>query len=129
MDWINILNQVFELCIVPLLAIATKVLIDFINTKIEEGKRKTDSELAIKYLSLLNDTVCDCVQATNQTYVEALKNKNAFNAEAQKQALQRTVDAVKLVLSEEAKTYLSHFVGDLDILIKEKIEANIAALK
>jgi hypothetical protein len=114
---------------VPLLGLATSVLIVYVKKKIAEGKEKTNSELADKYLGLLEITIIDCIRATNQTYVNALKDKNAFDADAQKEALARTTDAVLAILSEEAKTYLSHFVDDLDVLIQEKIEANIEKQK
>lgn len=129
MDWLKILDQVFDVCFIPLLGLATTVLIFFVKQKIAESKEKTNSAMADKYLGLLEMTIIDCIKATNQTYVNALKDKNAFDADAQKEALARTTDAVLAILSEEAKTYLSHFVDDLDVLIQEKIEANIEKQK
>lgn len=129
MDWLNILDQVFDVCLIPLLGIATTVLITLIKQKIAEGKVKADSEITVKYLGLLEQTVVDCITATNQTYVNALKDKNAFDEAAQKEALARTAAAVKAILSEEAKKYITNFVGDIDAFIQEKIEANIETVK
>lgn len=129
MDWLNILDQVFDVCLIPLLGLATSVLIMFVQQKIAESKEKTNSELADKYLGLLEATIVDCIKATNQTYVNALKDKNAFDAVAQKEALALTTDAVMAILSAEAREYLSHFVGDLDKFIQEKIEANIKTVQ
>lgn len=129
MDWLNILDQVFDVCLIPLLGLATTALIFFVKQKIAESKAKTDSEMAIKYLDLLETTIVDCIRATNQTYVNALKDKNAFDGEAQKKALKLTIDAVLKILSNDAKEYLTHLVGDLDEIIKEKIEANIEKVK
>lgn len=129
MDWLSILDQVFDVCLIPLLGIATSVVIMLIKQKIAESKAKSDSEITVKYLSLLEQTVIDCINATNQTYVNALKDKNAFDAEAQKEALARTTAAVKDILSEDAKTYITHFIDDLDVFIQEKIEANIKTVK
>lgn len=129
MDWLNILDQVFDVCLIPLLGLATSVLIMFVQQKIAESKEKTNSELADKYLGLLEATIVDCIKATNQTYVNALKGKNTFDAVAQKEALALTTDAVMAILSAEAKEYLSHFVGDLDKFIQEKIEANIKSVQ
>ena len=125
MDWLNILNQIFDVCLVPLLGVATTALIFFVKQKMAESKTKTESEMADKYLSLLETTIIDCIRATNQTYVNALKDKNAFDGEAQKEALKLTTDAVLTILSEDAKEYLAHLVGDLDEIVKEEIEANI----
>jgi hypothetical protein len=129
MDWLHILDRIFNVCLIPLLGLATAIAIDCIKQKIAEGKAKTESEIAEKYLSMLEVTVVDCIRATNQTYVNALKDKNAFDGEAQKEALQQTTDAVLAILSSEAKVYLTHFVGDLNALIKQKIEANIELVK
>ena len=125
MDWLNILQQIFELCIIPLLAIITRSLVIYISTKKDELKNKTDNELAKKYLDLLNDTIANCVIATNQTYVEALKKENAFTADAQKAAFEKTYQAVIATLSEEAQKYLPEVVGDLQTHITQKIEASV----
>lgn len=125
MDWLNILQQIFELCVIPLLAIITRSLVIYISTKKDELKNKTDNELAKKYLDLLNDTLADCVIATNQTYVEALKKENAFTADAQKAAFEKTYQAVIATLSEEAQKYLPEVVGDLQTYITQKIEASV----
>lgn len=129
MNWTLILNQIFEICLVPLLGLATTALIVFVKAKISQGKASTNSEIAIKYLSVLEQTVVDCIKATNQTYVNDLKDKNAFNAEAQKTALMHTASAVSQVLSDDAKTHLTDLFGDLETLIVEKIEANIENAK
>lgn len=129
MDWLNILNQIFDVCLIPLLGLATSALIVFVKQKITEGKTKLNNEMATRYLDLLEVTVIDCIRATNQTYVNALKDKNAFDAEAQKEALALTTAAVQAILSEEAKNCLNLFVGDIEVLIKEKIEANIDLVK
>ena len=125
MDWLNILQQIFELCIIPLLAIVTRSLVIYISTKKDELKNKTDNELAKKYLDLLNDTIANCVIATNQTYVEALKKENAFTADAQKAAFEKTYQAVIATLSKEAQKYLPEVVGDLQTYITQKIEASV----
>ena len=74
---------------------------------------------------MLSDTVINCVIATNQTYVEALKNKNAFDAEAQKVAFEMTYNAVINVLNDDAKKYLTNVYGDLSIYITNMIEAEV----
>lgn len=129
MDWLSILDQVFDVCLVPLLGLATAVFIAFIKQKMNESKEKIDNELAEKYLGMLEMTIIDCVKATNQTYVEALKDKNAFDAEAQKHAFELTKNAVIKILSNDAKVYLAHALGDLDAIIDEKIEATIKDVK
>ena len=82
MNWMEMLQKIFEVCIIPLLGILTTYLIMFIKKKSKELEDTTDNELYKKYIEMLQDTIVRCVIATNQTYVEALKNKNAFDKEA-----------------------------------------------
>lgn len=121
----DILQQIFELCIVPLLGILTAYIVKLVQKKINELENSIDNKTAKKYLDMLNDTIVDCVIATNQTYVWALKDKDAFDEEAQKEALRITKDKVFELLNEEAKEYLSEFYGDLETYVIAKIESTV----
>lgn len=125
----QLINQIFELCIIPLLGILTGFIVVFIRKKIAETITKTDNELYKKYLNLLNDTICSCVIATNQTYVDALKKAGSFGKEEQLIAFNATKDAVLSILSTEAKQYLKTIIGDLDTYINQLIEAEVKELK
>ena len=129
MDWYELLNQIFQVAIIPLIGVLATFLISFIEKKKQEISNKIKNETIKKYLDMLDDTIIACVNATNQTYVEALKNKNAFDEAAQKEALQLTYDAVMAVLTEEAQTYLTEVVGDLQSFVLTKIEAGVAIAK
>ena len=50
MDWMSVLEQVFELVVYPVVGIAGIYLTYLISTKIQEIKQKSDDELAHKYL-------------------------------------------------------------------------------
>ena len=119
----------FQLVILPLLGILTKFLVAWISAKTDELKQKNDNDLYDKYFDLLETTITDCVIATNQTYVEALKQQGKFDAEAQKIAFQKTYEAVMSILTEDAKEYLIHALGDFDAFVNAKIEANVKAGK
>lgn len=129
MDWLSILQQIFEVCIVPLLGILTTVIVQYLTQKKNEVKAKTDNELAQKYLDILNNTIAQCVIATNQTYVESLKEKNAFDGDAQKEAFNKTYNAVINTIGEEANKYLPMVIGDLQTYITEHIEAAVKQSK
>ena len=125
MDWMVILYQIFDLCIVPLMGILTMYLVQFIRMKSQEITDKTENELADKYIQMLTDTITACVIATNQTYVDALKKQGKFDKEAQKYAFELTFSAVMAVLSDEAKHYLASVYGDLTAYITTRIEAEV----
>ena len=124
-NWLEILYKIFEVAVIPLLGILTAYAVQFLRAKGAELGAKTDNEILSKYIGMLTNTVTDCVIATNQTYVEALKKQGAFDAEAQKVAFDLTYKAVIQVLSDDAKSYLTNVYGDLTIYIGNLIEAEV----
>ena len=129
MDWMNVLEQVFELVVYPVLSITGIYLTYLISVKIKELKQKTNDETAKKYLDMLNETISNAVLATTQTYVESLKKQGKFDAEAQKIAFQQTYEAVMRVLTADAIKYITTSVGDLETYITNKIEADVKLYK
>lgn len=125
MEWLTILYKIFEVCVIPLLGVLTVYIVKFIQKKTQELNSKNENELMNKYLTMLSNTIIDCVIATNQTYVESLKKQGKFDLEAQKVAFEMTYNAVINVLSNDAKTYLSNIYGDLDKYITNMIEAEV----
>lgn len=117
--------QIIQVCVIPLLGILTKYLVDFLAAKRDILKSQNSSIVAQKYTDMVYDTVVKCVIATNQTYVEALKKNGAFTKEAQEEAFNRTMDAVLAVLSDEAKDYIITATGDLNTYLTQLIEAEV----
>lgn len=124
-ETIDLLGKIFELCIVPLLGILVPFVIQWIRTKSAALVASADNDLSKKYITMLTDTVTNAVIAVKQTYVDALKGKNAFTAEAQKEAFTMAYTAVLNNLTDEAKVYLNEAYGDLESYIKVLIEAKV----
>ena len=129
MNWLEILNTIFNVAIILLLLAGSAYLVSLIHAKTKQIKDKTESDTADKYLGMLEDTITKAVIATTQTYVESLKGKNAFDEDAQKEAFTRTYNAVIATLTEDAYTYLTTVVGDLDAFITTRIEYNVKTTK
>ena len=127
--WLIILQQIFEVAIIPLIGVLTGILIKYINSKSSEIIATTENEQAKKYIALLDNTITSCVLATTQTYVDSLKKDGKFDAEAQKTAFEMTYNAVLNVLTEDAKNYLTAFYGDLRAYMTNKIEAEVQNAK
>lgn len=125
MDWLKILYDILEVCVVPLLGILTAYIVKFIQVKNAEIQDKINNDIADKYIDMLANTITDCVLATKQTYVESLKKENAFTKEAQEEAFQLTYNAIMSILTEDAKEYLAQIYGDLTAYITNKIEAEV----
>lgn len=125
MNYTELIADIFQVCIIPLLGVLTAFFVKWVNAKSAEIKTNVDDATLQKYMDMLTKTITDCVVATNQTYVESLKQQGKFDAEAQKEAFKLTSEAVLSILSAEAQMYLSTAVGDLNIYITKKIEAEV----
>lgn len=125
MDWTIYLNDIMQVCIIPLLGVLTAFVVVWIKGKTKEVQAKIDNEFTQSCLTVLETTVVNAVLATNQTYVEALKKENAFTLEAQEQAFKKTYDAVLASLTEDTKKGLATITTDLTAYITEMIEAKV----
>lgn len=125
----QLVAQIFQICIIPLLGVLTTFLITWIKSKKEALKQQTDSELAKKYLDMLDNTITDCVIAMNQTYVNSLKQQGKFDSEAQKKAFTDVYNKVIAILGQDAIEYLNSAVGDLNEYITSKIEKEVSSNK
>lgn len=122
MDKMELIQQIFELCIVPLLAVLTGYIVTWIKAKTAEIEQN-------KYTDLISDTIIQCVVATNQTYVEALKKEGKFDAEAQEKAFEITKQAVLAVLTNQARDFIEMSYGDVEAWLNQQIEATINTYK
>ena len=125
-NWSELSEILIKLVLIPLFGYAATCFRSWIKVKIAEVQEKTKNELVKKYTDLLDTTIYECVMATNQTYVEALKKENLFNIDAQKEAFKLTYDAVYSILTDEAQKYLGEATKDLSAYITNKIEAQIS---
>lgn len=122
MNWQTL---IIEIAAAILAAVGSWVLVKvktLISTKIKNAK-------VAALLGGAVDVVASAVKITYQTYVEAIKGTDAWTKEAQSTALQMATDAAKSKLSEEMKTYISENFGDVDLWLKEQIEAKLYDLK
>lgn len=122
MELNELLIQITRMVIIPLLIALSAYAVKWINARAEEIKASTKNEYTQKYIEMLNDTITSTVIAINQTYVDALKEKNAFDKAAQEEAFNRVYNMVKETLTEEANKYLNEAIEDLNTYITIKIE-------
>ena len=121
----ELINQLFEIVIIPLLGALTIYAVKWINAKTKKLSKEIDNETLNKYLKMLSETITKCVIATNQTYVETLKKQGKFDEEAQKIAFQKTYEAVIAIINDDAVEYLTAAVGDVETFLMESIEAEV----
>ena len=125
----EIIQDIWQICIIPILGILTAFIVKFLKIKSEEIVGKVDNDIAEKYIYLITDTITNCVIATNQTYVDSLKKEGKFDEKAQKVAFEKTLNAVLAILSEDAKIYIKETTGDLNTYLSQMIEAEVSKNK
>ena len=126
---IEMLSDIFEVCILPLLAVLTGYAVQFIRAKSAETAARTENETAQKYIKMIEKTITDVIIATNQTYTNSLKEQGKFDEEAQKIAFQKSFDAIMAILSDDAKEYIISTTGDINIYLTQMIEAEVSKNK
>ena len=119
---LTVISTVVTAIVLPLIALAGKKLIDYINTKTQNEKLRAA-------LSQANEAVQKAVALTAQTYVDELKKQGAFDATAQIAAFDRAIVAAQASISADAKTIIAANVGNLDNWLTTAVEAAVKASK
>lgn len=98
----------------------------------QAGKRAQASIDDIKtqgYIKEITDAISDAVEATSQTYVDALKKAGKFDAEAQAEAAKRALTACIASISPAANAFIKSAYGDLEKYLANRIEAEVRKQK
>ena len=122
MDYNAILTELIIGIIGLVLSAIGAIIAVLINKYVANEKLKTT-------LSSFHDLVRNSVLETYQKYVEELKDKNMFTAEAQKTALSACLSLIKGNMPRNVAEWLKSNVSDVDEYLKDNIEAQIGALK
>lgn len=92
-----------------------------------------DSKMADKqaagFLNEALSAVFSATKITYQTYVEAIKGSELWNADAQKKALNMAKETAIAEFSTGAKNYIEKNYGDIEKWVENKIESSIYSLK
>lgn len=110
---------------VMLMGLATWVssfVTSWLSTKIKDKKLRS---LAVQ----LNEIVMRAVMTITQTYVDNMKKQNAFDGEAQKNALNKCLGIINTQLTQELRCYIEDNFGDIKSYLVTLIESTIASLK
>lgn len=125
MDWMEILQPAVQMIVTAIVGLLASIAISAIEAKKKEILQRMKDERARKYVEMVTETINKCVIATNQTYVESLKDQNIFDEAAQKEAFRRTYEAVLDILTGDAINFISEAYGDVEGYITNSIEAQV----
>lgn len=80
-------------------------------------------------LSEIARAVTNAVAMVSQTFVDELKKSGAFDPEAQKEALQKAIQAALNALSIETRSFIQAVYGSLESYLTTCIEAEVRTQK
>lgn len=109
--------------------VATTFLCKWLLSLSEANKIKVKNEKVQTTIGLITDMIVTAVETTTSTYVKQLKAENLFDADAQKEAFNRTFETVKKQLTDDSKKIIAETYGDVETYITNKIEQFVEELK
>ena len=122
LTWSNILLAIISMVLTTASSVFIPIGVAWAKSKIKDAK-------VAKYVGRIGDIIVDAVIATNQTYVDSLKDKDLFDAAAQKIAFEKTKSTVLALVNSEAKAVIVEAYGDFDAWLISKIESTVGQVK
>ena len=123
------LQTVLVQLLIAILPILSAFILRLLNIKSNEIKKLTKNSKFDKYIDYAADIIKNSVIAVNQTFVEKLKEQNAFTPEKQKEAFELAKKKILSMLNEDAKKILAAIYGDLNTFLDSQIEATVNSIK
>lgn len=111
------------------LPIVAKYVIEFLQTITDAKLAKMDNEYVASVISKVEQIVIDCVQNTNQTFVDTLKNNGGFGEAEWAEARDLTMKNIKALLKEDISVLIEEEYGNIDVYLDTIIEKTVNELK
>ena len=119
------LKDILFAVITAAVPVLTAYLVVLIRKVGENAAANTENVKAKTYIMEAAEAIAAAVAATNQTYVDALKNAGKFDAEAQKQAAKKALAACLQSISPAAQEFIERAYGDIREYLTTRIEAEV----
>lgn len=126
---VEVLQNVLYAVIAAAVPVITGFVCRWLASLYENNKVKIKNEKAQAVVGQVTDMIVAAVETTTSTYVKQLKADNLFDADAQKEAFNKTFDAVKKQLTEESAKIIAETYGDVETYLINKIEQFVEELK
>ena len=126
MEFLKALLLAVVTAAVPVL---TTYAVGFIRKAGENAKANTENVTVQGYIQEITDAVSDAVEATNQTFVDALKGKGEFKEKAWAEAAQKAMDACVASLRPATLEFMQRTYEDVNGYLTTRIEAEVRRQK
>lgn len=101
----------------------------YLYTKWNQIKTQIKNDNVREILDSVVNTVYCAVAATNQTFVDAMKQSGTFDTDAAKNAFSKTKSTILNMLSKNAIDVIKQVYGDFNIYIDTLIESTVKEQK
>lgn len=118
MDWKDLLIYILESLCGLVITVGIPYAVSLLREKIK-------NEQLSRILDRVAKIVSDSVLLVNQTYVDALKEAEQFDEQAQAHAFETCKAKILALLNEEAIKAIYETYGDLEAWLKMAIEASV----
>lgn len=118
MTWKDLLIYIIQTLCGLVITVGIPYLFTLLRKKIKDEKLE-------RIINRVENIVSKTVILVNQTYVDALKDADVFDSEAQKAAFKMCKEKVLAMLNEESIKAIAETFGDFDEWIRTLIEAYV----
>lgn len=125
----NVVTTVGVLFLGAFLATLLAMFGAFAHNKLQEWKQKVNNDKLKAVIDKLDLIIQMAVEATNQTFVNDIKNGGKLTEEQKKEAFNQTLEAIMQMLSEQDKQDITEQFGDMSAYITNNVEAYIGSKK
>lgn len=99
--------------------------VSYLKAKRAEKLQLIDNTYVKDTITDVTDIIIDAVDNIAQTYVDDLKKAGTFDETKQKEALEKAINQAKELINEDGAALVVEKYNDLDIFIRNTIEAYI----
>lgn len=126
----QILSNVFNLLVIPLLPVVTAFLIAYLKKKTSDLQSRLQNEETSRYIQLVENAICSMVSTVNQIYVDDIKAVNEhLTVEEQKNAFQMAKNQIVKIAGDTAITALNQLYNDSETYLNNRIEYYVSLAK
>lgn len=122
MTWNEVIMYIIETVLKLIVVVLIPYLFNMVRVRLQ-------NDTQIKYLGRFEQLVKDAVSQVQQTYVENMKAENLFDEKAQIEAFDMVKSTVLSMMNERMIAIVMEAVGDFDEYMRNKIEAEVFAIK
>ena len=127
------LSEIFVKVITALVLILASITLNkfngWLNVLIKDRNLNIDNQMVNDFMDSFRVTLNQAIIATNQTYVNNLKNTGKFDDDAQVEAMDKTIEYCMTMLPPDVLEYLTNTYSDVSAFIETNVEAIIGASK